>query len=64
MFIFLMQRCRFELFDLDVAQLKKFLIFNVNGVFCYFPKCAHFEGDQQKIGKNLNMSKLEIHAKV
>ncbi len=43
---------------------KKLLIFSVNGVFCYFSKCALLQGDQQKAEKNLNISKLEICVKV
>ncbi len=43
---------------------KKLFIFNVNFVFCYFPKCALLQRDRQKTGKNLNVSKLEIHASV
>ncbi len=43
---------------------KKLFIFNINGVLCYFPKCALFQGDQWKIGKNLDVSRLEIHARV
>jgi hypothetical protein len=42
----------------------KFFILNVNGVFCYFSMCAFFQGDQWEIGKNLDVSKLEIRVGV
>jgi hypothetical protein len=45
-------------------KIKKLLILSVNGVLCYFPKCAIFQGDQRKTRKNLNVSKLEIRARV
>ncbi len=43
---------------------KKLFILSVNGVFCYFPKCALLQEDQQKTRKNLDVSKLEIRARV
>jgi hypothetical protein len=44
--------------------IKKLFILIVNNVLCYFPKCAFLQRDQQKIGKNLDVSKLEIRAGV
>ncbi len=44
--------------------IKNLFILIVNGVLCYFPKCAFLQRDQQKIGKNLDVSKLEIRAGV
>jgi hypothetical protein len=44
--------------------IKKLFILIVNGVLCYFPKCAFLQRDQQKIGKNLDVSKLEIRARI
>jgi hypothetical protein len=49
-----------QTFRPQYGTTKKLFILNVNGVLCYFPKCALLQGDQQKTGKNLNVSKLEI----
>jgi hypothetical protein len=51
-------------FQTQSSTTKILLILSVNGVLCYFPKCALLQGDRQKTGKNLDVSKLEICAKV
>ncbi len=50
---------RIQTFQPRFGTTKKRFIFSVNGVLCYFPKCAFLPRDQQKIRKNLNVSKLE-----
>jgi len=57
-------KTRIQTFQPQSSTTKKLLILNVNGVICYFPKCAFLQGDQQKIRKNLDVSKLEIHVGV
>jgi len=46
------------------STIKKLFILSVNCVLCYFPKCALLQGNQWKTRKNLDVSKLEICARV
>jgi len=57
-------KTKIQNFQPQSGTTKKVLILNVNGVICYFPKCSFFQGGQQKIRKNLDVSKLEIHVGV
>jgi hypothetical protein len=55
-----MQRCGFELFDLDLAQLKS-SSFSVSMVsFVTFQSVPFFKRISERLGKKLNVSKLEI----
>jgi mannose/fructose/N-acetylgalactosamine-specific phosphotransferase system component IIC len=55
-------KTRIQTFWPRCATTIKLFILSVNGVLYYFPKCALFQGDQWKIGENLDISKLEILA--
>ncbi len=57
-------RTQSQTFQPRSSTNKKLLIFSFNGVFCYFPKYALLQGDQQKTKKNLNVFRLEIRVKV
>ncbi len=39
---------------------KKLLVFNVNGVLCYFPPLTILQGNARVLGKNVNKTKVEI----
>jgi hypothetical protein len=58
-----MQRHGFGLFDLDLAEQKSFSFLVSMVSFMTFQNVP-LQGDQQKIGKNLDVSKLEICVKV
>jgi len=59
-----MQRRGFKLFNLNLAQLKSSSFSMSMVLFATFQKCAFLQGGQQKIRKNLDVSKLEIHVGV
>jgi len=40
-------------------QSKKILIFSVDGVMCYYPKCIILQGNCCVKGSNIDISKLE-----
>ncbi len=45
---------------LKVVGLEKLLIFNVNGVLCYFPHCVVLQGNAQVFGKNIDTMKMKV----
>ncbi len=40
--------------------LKKLLIFNVNGVLCYFPPLTVLQGYAKVFGRNVDKAKMEV----
>jgi hypothetical protein len=43
---------------------KKLLIFNVNGVLCYFPPSIVLQGNVKLFGRNVDMAKVEVRARL
>jgi hypothetical protein len=43
---------------------KKLLIFNVNGVLCYFPPLAILQRNAKVFGRNVDKAKMEVRARV
>ncbi len=43
---------------------KKLLIFNMNGVVCYFPKCVVLQGNRYVRGNNIDINTLESKARM
>jgi len=43
---------------------KKLLIFNVNGVLCYFPPLAILQRNVKVFGRNVDKAKMEVKARV
>jgi hypothetical protein len=43
---------------------KKLLIFNVNGVLCYFPLLAILQRNARVFGRNVDKAKMEVKARV
>jgi hypothetical protein len=41
-------------------ELKKLLVFNVNGVLCYFPPLTIMQRNAKVFGKNVDKTKVEI----
>jgi len=44
--------------------LKKLLILNVNGVFCYFSQFVVLQGNAWVFGRNIDKSKVKVRAKM
>jgi hypothetical protein len=63
MFLFLMQKCGFELFNLNVLQLKS-SSFSCQWCPLLLSKVCPSSKGSTKDWKNLNVSKLEIHVGV
>ncbi len=43
---------------------KKLLIFNVNGVLCYFPPSIVLQGNVRLFGRNVDKAKVEVRARL
>jgi hypothetical protein len=43
---------------------KKLLIFNINGVLCYFPPLAILQRNAKVFKRNVNKAKVEVRARV
>jgi hypothetical protein len=43
-------------------DLKKMLVFNVNGVLCYFPPSIILQGNAKMFGKKVDKTKVEVKA--
>jgi hypothetical protein len=48
----------------QTTRPKKLLIFNINDVLCYFQHSIIQQGNTQVIGRNIDMSKMEMKARV
>jgi hypothetical protein len=45
-------------------ELKKLLVFNVNGMLCYFPPSTILQENAKVFGKNVDKTKVEVKAYV
>jgi hypothetical protein len=45
-------------------ELKKLLVFSVNGVLCYFSPLAILQGNVGMFGKNVNKTKVEVEWRI